>query len=140
MGRHHHYCNNIDFEIAFCEGILTKAPDFMQALMVLGDLYTKKGWYEKGLEIDRKLSQLRPHDPLIQYNLACSYSLMNDIDAAFRSIKRAIRCGYDDFQYLWQDKDLENLIKTTRFRLFFKKLTEHKGDLTLRNKPDAGAR
>ncbi len=139
MGRKYREQRDIDFEIRFYQGILGKAPDFTQALMVLGDLYTKKGWYEKGLEIDQKLSSLRPDDPLIQYNLACSYSLMNDLEASFESIKRAIRCGYDDFQYLWKDKDLANLIKTTRFRQFFKRLTERKRNHTLWKKPDAGA-
>jgi len=140
MGRTYQRQKDIDFEIGFYQGVLDKAPDFMQALMVLGDLYTKKGWYQKGLEIDQRLSSLRPNDPLIQYNLACSYSLLNDLDSAFQSIKRAIHCGYDDFQYLWQDKDLENLIKTTRFRQFFESLTERKRNLTLKEKPDAGAR
>ena len=115
-----------DFEIQFYEGLIQKKPDFVQALMALGDLYTKKRLYEKGLMIDEKLSQLRPDDPTIFYNLACSYSLLEDTNKAFRSIKQAINCGYDNFYYLEQDHDLANLRKDTRFQRYFLRIKNRK--------------
>ena len=45
--------DNTDFEIRFYEGILEKKKDFIQALMALGNLYTAKGRYKEGLEVDR---------------------------------------------------------------------------------------
>jgi tetratricopeptide (TPR) repeat protein len=113
--------NDIDFEIQFYEGILKKRGDFLQALVALGDLYTKKGLYEKGLMIDQRLSRLKSDDPIVLYNLACSYSLVNKVDEAYEAIKRAIRCGYDDFSYLEQDSDLANLQKDSRFQRYFSK-------------------
>jgi len=119
---------DIDFEIQFYEGIIKRKPDFADALSALGDLYTKKGLYKKGMGIDERLSLIRPDDPIVFYNLACSYSLLNETDKAFRSIKRAIRCGYDDFDYLEEDKDLLNIRKDSRFKKYFlrvrKKLLE----------------
>ena len=60
----------LDFEIQFYEGVLEKNNDFTQALIVLGDLYTRKGLYEKGLMIDKRLAFLKPEDPIVFYNLA----------------------------------------------------------------------
>ena len=106
---------NIDFEIAFYESLVAKKQDFVEALIALGDLYTKKGLYIKGLEVDKKLAKLRPEDPTIFYNLACSYSLTNSLDQAFQVIKLAIDCGYDDLKHLEQDHDLDNLLHDQRF-------------------------
>jgi len=110
--------NEMDFEITFYEGLLEKKPAFVEALAALGDLYTKRGDYEKGLKIDLKLAHLKPHDPIILYNLACSYSLLNRIDAAFETIQKAVDCGYDNFPFLEKDKDLHNLREDNRFQQF----------------------
>jgi len=109
---------NRNFEIRFYESMLEKNEDFLQALMALGDLYTKNGLYEKGLEVDRRLAKMRPDDPFILYNLACSYSLVNHVDKAYQVMKLAIESGYDDFAYLEQDQDLENLLKDQQFQRY----------------------
>ena len=110
--------DDIDFEIRFYERILERKGDFVQALIALGDLYTKKGLYEKGLTIDRKLLQLRPEDPYVFYNLSCSYSLVNAIDKAASAMKFAIKNGYRNFVYLENDRDLINLLKDPEFRSY----------------------
>lgn len=110
---------NSDFEIQFYKRLLDKKPDFVEALSLLGDLYTKKGFHKEGLEIDKRLARLRPGDPVVFYNLACSYSLSQDIDSALRIIKQAINYGYDEFEHLETDKDLENLRKDKRFQRYF---------------------
>lgn len=113
---------NMDFEIKFYEDLVDKKKDFLQALMALGDLYTKRGLYEKGLAVDKKLARMRPEDPGILYNLACSYSLVNNINQAYQVIKLAIDCGYDDFRHLEHDHDLENLLKDQRFRHYLSEM------------------
>jgi tetratricopeptide (TPR) repeat protein len=110
---------DLDFLISFCEGLIQKKPDFIEALQALGDAYTKKGWYDKGLSIDEYLSRLQPTNPFILYNLACSYSLTNQTDKALRSIKLAIKHGYRNFDFLKEDKDLTNLRNDSRFRRYF---------------------
>lgn len=111
--------NDTDFEINFYEGILEKQPNFVEALSALGDVYTKIGECEKGLAIDKRLERIRPDDPYVLYNLACSYSLIEDVPSAFTAIKKAIENGYDDFNYLKRDSDLTNLKKDEGFIKFF---------------------
>ncbi|MFA5271165.1 MAG: hypothetical protein WC412_02340 [Candidatus Omnitrophota bacterium] len=111
-----------DFEIKFYEGLLLKTPNFFHALASLGDAYTRKGFYQEGLEVDRKLVNMKPEDPIVHYNFACSLSLSGDIDEAFKELKRAVLLGYDDFSYIVKDPDLENLRKHDRFNDFFSKI------------------
>lgn len=112
---------DLDFQMSFYEGILKQNPDFVEALIALGEIYTKKGLYEKGLKVDKKLIRLRPDNPIIHYNLACSLSLSGDLANSFKAIKRAIELGYDDFIFLSRDPDLENLRGDGRFMEFIRK-------------------
>jgi tetratricopeptide (TPR) repeat protein len=111
-----------DFEIKFYENLLQKRPDFVEALITLGDAYTRKGFYKEGLEVDRKLVQLKPDDPTIHYNLACSLSLTGEIEQSFKELKKAVLFGYDDFSYMLKDPDLENTRKHPHFKSFFEKI------------------
>lgn len=106
---------NLDFEISFFESLVKENPNFVDALIPLGDAYTKRGLYEKGLEVDLRLSELLPLDPTVHYNLACSYSLLRKIDLAFHTLEKAIKLGYKDFRWMEKDPDLENIRKDNRY-------------------------
>ncbi|MDD5618557.1 MAG: hypothetical protein PHG69_05630 [Candidatus Omnitrophica bacterium] len=112
---------DINFEIEFYENILKDRPDFVEALKALAELYTKSGKYDKGLELDKRLIGLVPEDDIVYYNLACSYSLLQDIDNSLEAIKKAVKLGYSDFSYMHNDPDLENLRKDRRFAEVFSK-------------------
>ncbi len=110
--------HDVAFEIKFFEKVLEHSPNFVQALIVLGDLYTKNGLHQDGLRVDERLSALRPLDPFVFYNLACSYSLVGNVDKSLSTLKKAIVCGYDDFDHLMRDSDLHNLREDARFKDF----------------------
>ena len=112
---------DLDFEISFYEGLLEKNPDFALALFALSDAYTKKGFFEKGLLIDKKLASLKPDDPIIFYNLACDYSLLSQLENSLSCLTQALSLGYDDFEHLEKDPDLENLRREPYYKeLLFK--------------------
>ena len=117
---------DLDFEISFYEGLLKDNPNFISVLHALSDVYTKKGLFEKGLITDRKLAQLRPDDPLVFYNLACDYSLLNKIENSFSCLKQALDLGYDDFDYLEKDPDLVNLRQDPCYKKLFLKIKKDK--------------
>ncbi|MGR3179517.1 MAG: tetratricopeptide repeat protein [Candidatus Anammoxibacter sp.] len=105
----------IDFNISFYEGILKKNPCLVECLDFLGNAYTATGMYEKGLEIDKRLSRLRPNDSVVIYNLACSYSLTEEIDLAISTLKRSIELGYNDIEQLEIDSDIDNIRDDKRY-------------------------
>lgn len=108
----------LDFEIAFYERLLQDYPDFTDALMALGASYTRRGWHDKGLQIDQKLTELKANDAVVWYNLACSYSLLRRVDESLDALRRAIALGYDDFDHLRRDPDLLTLRQSAQFRRF----------------------
>ena len=99
----------LDVSISFMEGIVKREPGYVEALQLLGDDYTQRGRYIAGLKVDEQLSQLRPGDPLVQYNLACSYSLTGNFNQAVAALEKALNLGYRDFKWLAQDPDLSDL-------------------------------
>jgi Flp pilus assembly protein TadD len=108
--------SQLDFEIEFFGHILERHPDYVDVLRVQGNNLTLKGRFAEGLQIDRRLIQLRPTDPLAHYNLACSYALLKRTDNAIKTLRRAIELGYHDFRYMREDHDLDTIRHDPRFR------------------------
>lgn len=107
---------DLDIEIGFLEGVLRRDPQYIDALQLLGDDYTKRGRLSDGLRIDQQLTQLRPEDPLAHYNLACSYALTEQWQQAVETLHRALDTGYRDFAWLRRDPDLKNLRRHPLYR------------------------
>jgi tetratricopeptide (TPR) repeat protein len=105
-----------DFELDFFSAVLRRYPDYVDVLRVLGNLLTLKGRYAEGLQIDRRLVQLRPTDALAHYNLACSYALLKRTEHALKTLRRAVELGYRDFRYMREDHDLDAIRHDPRFR------------------------
>jgi len=112
----------LDFEIQFYERLVQDHPEFVDALIALGEAYTRRGWHEKGLATDLRLTQLTGKNPIVWYNLACSYSLLRRPEEALQALRQSITLGYDDFAYLGQDPDLETLRRSPQFRQFLETL------------------
>lgn len=106
----------MDFELEFFRGILERHPEYVEVLRIHGHNLTRLGRIREGLEIDKQLLRLRPHDPLVHYNLACSHALLKQSDPALKALRRALELGYDDFPYLRQDSDLDGIRNDPRFR------------------------
>ncbi|MEI8176749.1 MAG: hypothetical protein WCG78_07795 [Candidatus Omnitrophota bacterium] len=107
---------NLDFEITFYEDLVRDKPDFVDALVALGDAYSKKGFYEKGLAIDKKLLEIDPQEPTFHYNLSCDYSLLKEPDSCLESLAEAIRLGYTDLEHIEKDPDLDYVRHNPRFK------------------------
>jgi len=100
---------DLDTKIEFVEGLVRRDPNYVDALQILGDHYTQRGRINEGLKVDERLARLEPGNPLVFYNLACSYSLAGEIDHAANALERALQLGYRDFDWLAKDPDLKPL-------------------------------
>jgi len=106
----------LDIKIEFIEGVVRRDPKYVEALQLLGDHYTQRGRFDEGLKVDEQLSRLEPTNPLVFYNLACSYSLIGEVDAAATALEKALSLGYRDFKWLARDPDLRRLRKHPSFQ------------------------
>lgn len=111
-----HDQQQLDFELDFFEGVLRRCPDYVDVLRIMGNLLTLKGRFNDGLQIDKRLVQLRPHDALAHYNLACSFALLKRPEQSLKTLRRAIELGYRDFRYMKEDRDLDSIRHDPRFR------------------------
>ena len=103
------------FCIEFCGKILQERPVHLEALEMAANHYTELGYFADGLRLDERLAALKPDDPGILYNLACSLSLTGNIDGALHALKQAVNKGYRDAGHMASDRDLGPLRKDPRF-------------------------
>jgi tetratricopeptide (TPR) repeat protein len=108
---------DLDVKISFMEGLVRRDPEYVEALQLLGDHYTQRGRFTNSLKVDEQLSRLEPRNPLAFYNLACSYSLVGEINLAATALEQALTLGYRDFKWLAKDPDLRKLRKSSAYRL-----------------------
>jgi tetratricopeptide (TPR) repeat protein len=108
--------SQLDFELAFYGGILDRNGCYVDVLRAHANNLTLKGRYAEGLQVDKRLVQLKPNDPLAHYNLACSYALLKQPELALKMLRRAVELGYRDFRYMREDRDLDAIRHDPRFR------------------------
>jgi len=101
--------HDAEFEVQFFESVLRRGPKYPAVVEILGGLYTQQGRIADGLRMDRRLVRLQPANATAHYNLACSLALSRRKADALLALRRAIRLGYHDFDWMEQDPDLEGL-------------------------------
>ena len=100
---------DLDIEIGFIEAVVKRDPQYVDALQILGDDYTRRGRFNDGLTVDEQLARLRPNDALVRYNLACSFALNEQLNSAVSALDQALKLGFRYFKWLIEDPDLANL-------------------------------
>lgn len=113
--------SQLDFDLDFYDGILRRAPNYVDVLRCQGELLNRKGLHERALLIDRRLAGLLPHDCVVQYNLACSLARLGRRREAIKALRKAIEEGYSDFDYLLADGDLDDLRGEPAFKRLLRK-------------------
>ncbi len=81
------------------------------ALVTVGDYDRAREWASRALSID-------PDDVLTQYNVACVYSLLGDIERAFDLLERLLPNAGHELKHGWikHDSDLDPLRKHPRYQ------------------------
>ena len=108
--------SQLDFELWFYSQILARNPDYVDVLRCQAELLTRKGQHADALVLDHRLARLRPADCIVRYNLACSLAMSSRPTEAIAELRQAFECGYEDFEHLESDSDLDPLRKDPTFR------------------------
>lgn len=114
------------WEIEFYEDIVSRNPNYVEVLMLLGSLYTGSKMYAKGLNVDQRLAQLKQTDPIVQYNLACSYALVGLPEKAFVALAQAVELGYHDAKHMENDADLNSIRSDPRYAAIISRIQKPK--------------
>jgi tetratricopeptide (TPR) repeat protein len=115
-----------DFEVQFFDRLLARQPLYEDVLRRQAENLSRAGRYHEVLELDRRLLCIRPQDPVVNYNLACTLSRLAEIDAALDALRKAVRLGYDDLGHIETDPDLDILRELPEFRAILKRRAKRK--------------
>jgi tetratricopeptide (TPR) repeat protein len=102
-------------ELALFQKLEKRLPNDTEILQVLAELYTKNKLYKVGLAVDLRLTKLDPQNGMVWYNLGCSFALNEQTDEAFEALSKAIEYGYDDYEWMKNDSDLDGLRDDKRY-------------------------
>jgi tetratricopeptide (TPR) repeat protein len=108
-------------EIEFIESIRKRCAPNRMILETLGELYTRTGRYEEGLNADLELTRICPSEAIAWYNLGCSYALIGRKKDALAALTKAIELGYKDIEWMNIDSDLESIQDDPQFRALLKR-------------------
>ena len=105
----------IDASISKLEDFLKYNPHDLKTLNSLAVYYSMKGQYNRTIDYFMKELSITPENPEIYYNLACIYSRQNRLKESRDFLDKSIKKGFNAWDLLKKDHDLDNLRNTNYF-------------------------
>ncbi|HEY0751663.1 MAG TPA: tetratricopeptide repeat protein, partial [Chitinophagaceae bacterium] len=68
-----------------------------------------------------KAMDFAKEDPWTSYNLSCLYALWNKKDQALKHFEDALNKGFDDFDHISKDTDIDSIRNESRFKQLIQK-------------------
>ncbi|MEW6078976.1 MAG: tetratricopeptide repeat protein [Thermodesulfobacteriota bacterium] len=96
--------------------VLSLQPDAVDCLSRLGSLYAAHYQYPQAVTMFERMLELLPDSAKIHYNLACVYSLQEQPEKALYHLQTALEKGYNDWNQIMTDKDIEFIRNTEYFK------------------------
>jgi non-specific serine/threonine protein kinase len=109
MGKEDQRPNLLQRAIMTLENQVMKAPEDARARSLLAAMYAELGRADDATREMKFAVTLRPNDPTLHYNCACTYAALAIKPEALKSLKRAWEAGYRDNDWVRRDPDLELL-------------------------------
>jgi TolB-like protein/Flp pilus assembly protein TadD len=101
--------DTIERAALFYPSYLLHHPDDSRAHQFYAFTLKRLGRLEEAKKEMQKGIKQNPNDPIIIYNAACFYALIEDKKAAVKNLKRAMDNGFENYDYLRHDPDLISL-------------------------------
>jgi len=109
LGNLYYKKRKLDEAIYQYQKSLSIQPNAVNVLNNLAIVYMTKKEYEKAVATFGEMVELQPDNADLHYNIACIYSIQNKVEKSIDSLKKAIEKGYDNWNLIKTDKDLENI-------------------------------
>ncbi|RJP80139.1 MAG: tetratricopeptide repeat protein [Desulfobacteraceae bacterium] len=106
--------------IPYYQKALASDPENFSALNNLAAANAYLHQFDVAIRIYQKLTLIFPDQAEVYFNLACLYSLQNNIPDAIDNLKTAVRKGYDNYNLIKTDHDLKNIRKTSFYESLVK--------------------
>jgi tetratricopeptide (TPR) repeat protein len=96
-------------------------PNFEVSYSNRASVFVLQKKFDKAMDDLKKASEINPNNPVVHYNLAALYSLQNQPTRSLASLDKALKLGFNDYAFLLQDPDLNNVRKSKDFTKLLKK-------------------
>jgi non-specific serine/threonine protein kinase len=109
LGKQDQSRNILQRAIQIMENQIARVPEDARARSLLSNYYSQIGRREDAIREMQFAVALRPTDPTMHYNTACTYCALGMKAEAIESLKQAWKFGYRDSVWVRRDPDFEKL-------------------------------
>jgi serine/threonine protein kinase/Flp pilus assembly protein TadD len=102
--------------VQLIEDRLELNPDDARACNLAAGSLSRLGESERALEFARRSLDIDPNDPMLLYNVACTYCGLGMIDDALSCLERSIDGGFGHKEWIEHDSDFDPIRETPRFQ------------------------
>ncbi len=99
---------------------LSIQPNFPEALKNLATIYAVRGEYENALSLLKKIIDIQPENFDVPYLIACIYARQNKKKESVGWLKKAVKKGYNNWDKLRTDNNLENIKDSAYYKSIVK--------------------
>jgi len=78
----------------------------------------KEGQHKEAISLFREAAKIDPNANVNYYNIACAFSLLKDHSKSLHYIKIAVQSGYNNYEKINADSDLEGVVSSDEFQSF----------------------
>ncbi len=108
--------------VKLVEERLDLVPDDVRALYMGANGLVALGEREKGLAWARRARDIEPDEPMLLYNLACIYSLAEEIETALDCLEKAVELGLSHRKWIEHDSNLDAVRGSPRYAAVLRKI------------------
>ena len=105
------------FMSAFADRIKDRTADGWYVSVQKGSTVVEK---ERAVQFAKQAMQVDPDDPMLLYNVACTYAQLDMLDDALTALEHAVEGGWGDKNWIEHDSDLDSLRDTPRYKAIVK--------------------
>jgi len=91
-------------------------PDDTRACVLGAAAFATFGEVERSAALAKRALAIDPDDPMLLYNVACTYSLLHMTDEALDCLESAVDKGYGHKEWMEHDSDFDSIKDTPRFK------------------------
>ncbi|MBI2620361.1 MAG: protein kinase [Ignavibacteriales bacterium] len=109
LGEMEKYAEILQASLEFYPRYLSQHPDDARAHIYYAITLVRARRTEEAKHEAARAIEISPDDPLMMYNAACFYAQLGEKAAALETLKRALRSGFEYYDWIKRDSDLEPL-------------------------------
>ena len=117
---------HLDSAIVMYKKSIRLDPEYTSANINLGLAFHDQKQYDSAISYIRKAILINPKDPVPYYYLAQSYAKNNKFEDALRYLEQALQRGYNLYEYIIAESDLDGIRKFPAYKNMMKKYFPNK--------------